>query len=194
MWSTIAAYREPWEAHLLRGRLEAEGIPAIVVHEHHAGVNWPFSTGLGGAKVQVPGELWREAGQIECLCCQGEFRTLLQSEAGDLADVKCPHCGSEEYRKRRPFLRAVFAVSLSFCTGSVFPPLGWIHRCNGCGREYWPPRCRCDPRIGLAIMLETVALMLALFILTFCINSILSCKPVAEPCLLQAFSQVVPPP
>jgi hypothetical protein len=194
MWSTVAACRETSEAHLLRGRLEAEGIPAIVMHENHTGVYWTFSTGLGGAKVQVPDELWREARQIESLCREGEFRALLQSAVGDLDEITCPFCGSGEYRKRRPFPRAVVAVCLSLWTGSIFPPLGWIHRCKGCSKEYWPPRCRCDPRIGLAAMLEAVALMLTFLIITFCFNSILSCKPVPEPCLIQAISQAFPPP
>ena len=42
------------EAHIFRLRLEAEGIFAVVAHEHHVWANWPYAMALGGVKVQVP--------------------------------------------------------------------------------------------------------------------------------------------
>ena len=37
MLTTVAAFREPSEAHMFCARLEAEGIPAFVAHERHVG-------------------------------------------------------------------------------------------------------------------------------------------------------------
>ena len=53
---TVGAYNNPIEAHLARGRLEVEGIPALLAHEHHVWANWVYSQALGGVKVQVPAE------------------------------------------------------------------------------------------------------------------------------------------
>ncbi len=53
MLTTVAAFREPWEAHMFCGRLMAEGIAAFVAHECHIGNAWHYSVALGGVKVQV---------------------------------------------------------------------------------------------------------------------------------------------
>jgi hypothetical protein len=54
MLATIAYCDKPWLAHIVRGRLEAEGLLALVSHEHHLGMNRALATALGGAKVQAP--------------------------------------------------------------------------------------------------------------------------------------------
>ena len=95
-------------------RLEAEGIPAVIAHEYHIGNAWHFSTALGGVKVQVQDERQEEAKSIENSCRDGEFRSLLELDFGGLDDVRCPNCGSSEYWKRRPLLRAVIAIMVSF--------------------------------------------------------------------------------
>jgi len=51
---TIARCNTGFEAHILRGRLEAEGIPAIVVDEHLINAYSLISAALGGVRVQVP--------------------------------------------------------------------------------------------------------------------------------------------
>jgi len=182
MWTTVAAYREPYEAHLLRGRLEAEGIPAIVSHECHAGVDWVISTGLGGAKVQVPEDFRQDARQIENLCREGEFRAMLEDTIGDLDEVKCPNCGSGEYRKRRPIFRAAIAIALSLSCNTVFPPLGWIHRCEGCGREYWPPRRPFDARKWFLVALTIVAFLLFLFVVSHWLYKVFGCPSQSLSC------------
>jgi len=136
---TVAAFREPYEAHLFRGRLEAEGIVAFVSHEYWIGNEWPMSVAFGGVKVQVSSDEYRLAREIERACCGGEFKTLLQQEIGDLDDAACPHCGGTVYCKRRPFPRAALAVAVSMTLGTVVPPAGWIHRCERCRKEYRAP-------------------------------------------------------
>jgi hypothetical protein len=136
MLATVTALRDPWEAHMLCARLNAEGIPATIAHQFHIWVSWDLSNALGGTKVQVPWYWREEAEAIEALCRDGFYKTDLAREYGDLDDVRCPHCGGLEYRKRRPLIRAAVAVLVSLFCGSVFPPKGWIYRCEGCGREY----------------------------------------------------------
>ncbi len=141
MFTTVSALRDPWEAHMLCGRLIAEGIPAMVEHEFHVGNNWAISTALGGVKVQVPWYWQEEAETIDGLCRDGFYKAELVREFGDLDDVRCPHCGGAEYRKRRPFPRATAAVTFSLFAGTVLPPVGWIYHCEACKQEYHYALC-----------------------------------------------------
>lgn len=53
MLITVATFTSPWEAHIAKGRLEAEGITVYIADEHHIWVNWFYSQALGGVKLQV---------------------------------------------------------------------------------------------------------------------------------------------
>jgi hypothetical protein len=133
---TVATFREPFEAHMFRSRLEVEGIPAMVAHENHVGMNWLWSTGLGGAKVQVPGSWADEARAVERRCRDGDFTAELKSELGDLDDRLCPACGSNRYWKRRPIVQAVFCIVLMFGFGKPIPPWSWVRFCENCGAKW----------------------------------------------------------
>jgi tetratricopeptide (TPR) repeat protein len=50
---TIAAFSFPAQAHVVKGRLEAEGIRAFVVDEELVTANWLYSGAVGGVKVKV---------------------------------------------------------------------------------------------------------------------------------------------
>lgn len=52
---TIASFSKPEEAHLLRMRLEAAGIPAYLQNENMTQI-WGFAPDLGGVKVDVADE------------------------------------------------------------------------------------------------------------------------------------------
>ena len=53
-WITLAQYSTGPQAHILRTRLEADNIPAVVADEHQVTANWLWSNALGGVKVRVP--------------------------------------------------------------------------------------------------------------------------------------------
>ena len=61
MLITLGRYLDPWEAHVLRARLEAEGIPAYVSNDSHVLANWSLAYALGGVALQVPAERESEA-------------------------------------------------------------------------------------------------------------------------------------
>lgn len=50
----VASFTDPIEAHLARGRLEAEGIDARLDDEHSNLANWEWRLAIGGAKLRVP--------------------------------------------------------------------------------------------------------------------------------------------
>lgn len=53
MFTTIAHYTDPIEAHLARGRLLSEGIEAHLDDEHLAYANWEWRLATGGVKLRV---------------------------------------------------------------------------------------------------------------------------------------------
>ena len=62
MLVTLARYFDPWEAHVLRARLESEGIPATVTGDQHIIANWPsapFPTRASRFQCASCGHAWR---------------------------------------------------------------------------------------------------------------------------------------
>lgn len=53
MFTTIAHYIDPIEAHLARGRLLSEGINAHLGDEHLVLANWEWRLAVGGVKLRV---------------------------------------------------------------------------------------------------------------------------------------------
>ena len=54
--STIAVFNKPEDAHLLRMRLEAGGIPAFIQDENIVQIHWLVANAVGGVRVQVGDE------------------------------------------------------------------------------------------------------------------------------------------
>lgn len=138
MLTTIASFVDPTDAHILRARLEAEGIPAYVVNEHHVRLNWFQAMALGGARVQVADEDAEEARQVMAALERGEF--ALPDEPSDA--IACPRCGSQDIvadgRSRGLSLWSAFLFAL---------PLPFSHRrvrCRACGLRGEPFRPPAD--------------------------------------------------
>ncbi len=182
MWTTVATFREGWEAHMFRSRLWAEGVPAIVIHEYHVGNAWDFSVSLGGVKVQVPRDRFEEARAVERRCQNGEFRALLESELGDLDDVTCPECGSGELRKRRPFLRAAFSILATVWVGRVLAPIGWIYCCKKCHTEFRPARRPHMVRKWVDVLFVIANFLIVMFFVLRWIHKAFGC-PVGVECV-----------
>ena len=53
-WVKVASFSQPFEAHLARTRLEAEGIACVVSDEYLVRVDWLLSNAIGGVKLMVP--------------------------------------------------------------------------------------------------------------------------------------------
>ena len=53
MHRTVASYLDPIEAHIVCGRLQAEGIDAIVSDDQTNLANWEWRQAIGGTRVRV---------------------------------------------------------------------------------------------------------------------------------------------
>lgn len=74
MFTTVARYPDPIEAHIACGRLRAEGIAAQVADAALGIANWEWRLALGGTRVYVP--------ECEAMQAQAILRAL---DAGDYA-------------------------------------------------------------------------------------------------------------
>lgn len=136
MLVTIATFTEPWEAHIFRGRLLAEDIFAVVSHEHHVSLNWPFALALDGVKVQVSRVDRERALDTARRCRTGELQAELAAADSDFADPPCPECGATRITHRRSFPMLVLLLTSAFVTGQIFPLRSSVHRCGVCGAKW----------------------------------------------------------
>lgn len=96
MLITIGRYLNPIEAHIVRGRIEAEGVQAYVQHEHHIWAKWTISLALGYVKVQVSLEDVEEASAILENLQAGEYAL---AEEADTDPICCAKCGGTKIER-----------------------------------------------------------------------------------------------
>jgi hypothetical protein len=82
MLTTVSRFTEPWEAHLFRMLLEAEGLFAIVAFNQHASSNYSIAWAIGGVRVLVVEEELEQALAIEKRCRLGEYGAAVDAEFG----------------------------------------------------------------------------------------------------------------
>jgi hypothetical protein len=83
-------------ADIVRGRLEVEGIPAILSNRHLVTAEWMYSQAMGGVQIMVPLECVTEAREIIAEIDSGK----LDYDDEELKQVDaCLVCGSELERK-----------------------------------------------------------------------------------------------
>ena len=79
---TIARFLIPMDAHILRGRLEAQGVPAIVADGNLTQTNGLLSVAVGGARVQVPVPYVAEAISVIAALRSGAFALRENEDLG----------------------------------------------------------------------------------------------------------------
>ncbi|HEX5057019.1 MAG TPA: DUF2007 domain-containing protein [Gammaproteobacteria bacterium] len=133
---TIASFINPWDAYLAKGKLEDEGIPALIVDEYHVWANWIYAQALGGVKVQVMEENVAAANGILGSVEQGRYEEELRKDFPDLDENNCPNCGSDKYSSRMPLGFLLLAILSCGLLGIIFPLRRDEHRCSRC-RHVW---------------------------------------------------------
>ena len=133
---TVGTFTGPIEAHLAKGRLEAEGISAFVANEHHIWANWVFSHALGGVKLQVVSENAAQATAILKEHIDGKYEAALKEEFPDIKDSACPNCDSKDFKSTIPFGLLVLVILSLGALAIIFPVRRENHTCLRCGRKW----------------------------------------------------------
>ncbi|MBI3899960.1 MAG: hypothetical protein HY308_16950 [Gammaproteobacteria bacterium] len=158
----IAAYLTPLEAHLARGRLDAEGVPAFVCHEHHAGLLWTWSLALGEVKLYVN---HHDAGRaVEILSAHDRGEYALDDEA----PIVCPRCQSTQIDRHRVSWKAAFLVVHIVQLPLYFQ---WATlRCKACAHEWDLPSSRAYRYSAIAVVILLIGIAAAFLLTTFCVG------------------------
>lgn len=135
MLVTIGRYLDPWEAQVLRARLEAEGVPATLMGDQHAVANWPIATGLGGVALQVPEAFLTRAREVIDAYEAGELAADLAVEHPEAVD-RCPRCDGTDLARSVPLRQRLLTMLTFFIAGAPFPTRASRLRCRNCGHRW----------------------------------------------------------
>lgn len=135
MLTTIGRYFDPWEAHILRARLLAEGVPASVIGDQHIIANWPLSVALGGAALQVPQQFAVQAQGIIAAYHAGTYEEELIAEHPEAMDL-CPACGAAEISGSVPNTQRALAVAAFLVASAPFPTRASHMQCGVCDHRW----------------------------------------------------------
>lgn len=132
----VGRFREPSLAHLAKGKLESEGIPAFVRDEYLVGVAWDYSLAVGGVKLEVAEEDAERAVEILKQDHSNEIPEAQEGLVDSGPDDKCPKCGSADLilQKRA---RKLGALALLFSLPIIY--MGKSCKCRSCGHR-WKPK------------------------------------------------------
>tara|TARA_B100000989_G_scaffold297647_1_gene284132 strand:- start:339 stop:860 length:522 start_codon:yes stop_codon:yes gene_type:complete len=90
---TVSTSTNPIEAHIICGRLKAEGIPAFVIFQHHIWAEWWISNAIGGVRVQVPPNFYQQAQTVIQNINLGVYE-LTPDNTTWSPSTRCPKCNS----------------------------------------------------------------------------------------------------
>lgn len=88
MFTTVARFHDPIEAHIACGRLRAEGIDAHVADDQLGFANWEWRLAVGGIRLRVADAHAARARDVLHELDAGRY--ALEPEAGDDADLQRP--------------------------------------------------------------------------------------------------------
>lgn len=129
---TVASFRDIPSAGLAQSILESEGINCFLDNQFTVGVNWLYSTAVGGVKLKVNKGNAEKA--IEILKNLNEPVGFSgQPEEGMLPDSACPNCGDTDivainYHRK--------SAALSLLSGLPLFTFRKRYRCKKCGHKF----------------------------------------------------------
>ena len=91
---TFEAYYDPMLAHIIRTRLEANGIPCFITDENTIGANPLYNQAVGGVKLKIFEKDLERCREI--LAAEGDLHDKDHFEVDDETNtyVVCPYCAS----------------------------------------------------------------------------------------------------
>lgn len=125
--STICRFTDPIQAHIVKGRLEAEGIYDYLANEHHIWAKWTISNALGGVELQVYNNDKKKELEIIDSIHAGEFEI-----EGD--HIICEKCTSKLTKGNKLSYKISFFIFFTF--GIPLPFSNQKYICTNCGYHW----------------------------------------------------------
>lgn len=130
-FKTIARYQYSTEAQIVKGRLEADGIPVFLSDNLTIDTDPLVSNAIGGVKLKVLSK--------DALKAQHILETIKKYSVDDDGNtIHCPSCNSEKIELFSTIkdVKSLFA----FIFGVLFSALPWYtkhkYRCENCNTEF----------------------------------------------------------
>lgn len=164
---TLTTHLNALEAHIIKGRLEAEGVLTFSQFENHIWAYWSLAQALGGVRVMVRADSEQTASKIVNDIEDGLYSSLVTEEFGEEPFIECPHCHSVNTiesswsRKFALVMLIVFSLPLPFSRHEM--------KCKDCKRV-WPWRMDREYPIVIPLLyiFSMAYIMLALYALLRC--------------------------
>lgn len=132
-WIIAKVFDNPIDAHLLKIKLESEGIPCLLVDENTVSLDPLLSHAIGGIKLKVAEKDAERAQEI-----LNALEARPYSDENDEA-IHCPKCASTSlhagFRSMKGY-KGILSAFISFLL-MVFPLyFKRVYRCRQCGTEF----------------------------------------------------------
>lgn len=134
MLTTVSVHTNSIEAHIVRGRLEAESIPAHVAFQHHIWMDWSKSLALGLVRVQVPPSYEHQSLAVLADIRSGTYSAIIEAEHEGPFTLCCPDCGSFQTQVSKWSGKLALFMFFAFVLPVPYTNHSW--RCAACGRKW----------------------------------------------------------
>lgn len=162
MMLTLAAFTTAIEAYIVKGRLEAEGIPALIIFEHHIWAKWSLSLALGGVRVQVPGTRVDQALKVLEAIDIGEYQSALLEQYPEQNTHSCPQCKAVAWLPEKQSWK--LALIIAFLFYLPVPYTQYMMKCESCNKRWVASGQRQYPlRVLLLVLLLLYSTMMMVY-------------------------------
>jgi hypothetical protein len=125
-WITLRTFSQPLEAHIVKSKLESEGIDCALADENIVRIDWLWSNAVGGVKLKVHESQVEAANEI----LKSAIATHEPTETG----VSCPSCKSGDIYLEPKHRRGI--LFWAFLVGIPIPFLNKAWICRDCGSVF----------------------------------------------------------
>ncbi len=131
---TLQVFNSAVDAHILRSKLESEGITSFIHDEHTVGLNPLWNVTVGGVKLQVNEDDYEKAKSILNEVQKSEYL----DENGE--PICCPKCNSAniigQYTTMIKSVKGIFSFLLSLLLFTYPLYVETIFKCGNCKHEF----------------------------------------------------------
>lgn len=129
----VKAFDNPIEAHLLKTKLESEGIPCFLKDEHIISLNPLYNYAVGGIKLMI------RSADLEA--AQAIIQEIDQAPSLDENDqqITCPQCGSTDlynHYKSIKGTKGLLSAIFSFLMTTFPIYYKSVYKCKNCASEF----------------------------------------------------------
>jgi len=130
---TIRTFENPLDAHLLKTKLESEGIACLLMDDYMMSLIPLYNLTLGGVKLKV-----QESDSSRAQDILAEYDNTRYTNSED-NEVQCVYCGSDKFYSRFPSMRSFWGVltAVLYFILFIYPVyFKHVYKCKSCGGEF----------------------------------------------------------